>query len=360
MAKSLAVIFALLFSVKGNAAVVVEHSGAIYGDAEYNSNLLYLDSDAESVNIFSLIPEYKITASDDRNVWSGLIGLVVERSSDTVISNDREDPFATVEWLRELESGSFGLTAEYRKQSTRLTQFRETGLVSEDSTSVSRSIEAKWNMALSARFELDLGAAYEKTKISGSAQFEDNDVREISARLGYKLNEIVKPFVSVVATDYRAVDRIKFQNFFGGAVIELSPTFIIETGAGIVHVSTTGDNDSAGFFRLIYEGERNTVDLALSRDAQTTDINNVIISEDLDLNYTYELTEKSRSGIKLGLSQTSTDQETKEIYGFYERDFSESWVVRAYMGLNKLETDGGRSANNKTAGISFVYTSAKY
>ena len=64
-ATKLALVSALFFSSNAGAAVILEHGGTVEVGTDYHSNIQFLDDKTkESVYIYSIVPEYRISALD--------------------------------------------------------------------------------------------------------------------------------------------------------------------------------------------------------------------------------------------------------------------------------------------------------
>jgi len=276
------------------------------------------------------------------------------------VSRRREDPFATVGWKRQLEKGTVGIKTSYLKESTRDTQLAETGLVSEDGTSVTRDVVIDWTTALTEKFGLTTQAGYEDNTFSGSQALQAFDVRYIKGELDYKMSEKVTPFVRLAATDYRSVDRTEFQDLLAGATVTFSPKLKVKAGAGVTHISTTGENKEVGFLQAGYSLQRSKFQLGLAREVFPTATNLVELGDKLTAAYDYALSEKSRLGSELLVSQNDSGQENQEFIGFYERDFTQSWLMRLSLGVANIKSEDQASANNNSVGITFTYNSPKF
>lgn len=358
--KKILIGLAVIFSGSANSEVVIEHSGSVTAGTAYHSNIQFLPTNADSIQLYTVRPTYRIKALDGVNEWTGEVGVQFQRSSNKEISEDREDPFGTISWLRELERGTFGLTAQYVKQTTRLLQFTETGLVAQDGTAVTRSVTADWTTQLSDRFELISQAAYEKTNFANTDIFSANSVLFFSGELGYKMNEKFTPFVILDATDFKAFDRIKFQNFFVGGTYSTTPQFQIRAGAGLLHVSSSGQDEGVGFFEVSYEKQRSLFNLIVERTAFATDTSFVNISDNLIATYNYELSDRSAVGANVAFGQNLLNQETQSITSFYARELTPSWAMRLDASLANIKRGNSSSANNNSVGISFTYNSPKF
>ena len=155
--KKLAVIALLFFSIQAQALVVLQQASLSLG-TEYDSNPSLSSKNKQSVWRYLANPSYKISAVQDQDRWYMNGGLTIERSSDKRISSDREDPNIRVGWEREYERGKFGIVGSYDKTSSRVSEFKNSGLVSGDGNSTTKSIGINWSRLLSEKLSLTTGS----------------------------------------------------------------------------------------------------------------------------------------------------------------------------------------------------------
>lgn len=359
--KIIALTAGIQFSVNASSEVLLEHSGTIEAGTEYHSNFQFLQQDAESVNLYSLTPRYQLKALDGLNEWSAQLGILLQRSSNTNIQGRREDPFATVGWVRELENGQFGLSADYKKQSTRQTQLFDTGLVAEDGTNVTKAVVANWITSVTEKVDLIAEAGYSRNKFVSADQLNDFSTRNVNAEFRYLLSERVTPFIRVGASDFRGVARIEFQDYLAGASFLIRPEFEVKGGLGVTRFSTLGESEGVGFVQADYSQAKSVVSISLARAAFANGgINEIDIGDRMSANYDYELTETSGWGAAFQLGQNKSGQKTQEGRVFYNRSLSPTLSMDIFGGVTNINFVGGSSVNNNTAGISFTYSSLKY
>ena len=327
-----------------------------------------MEQNASSVWIYSAVPGYRITALDGKNTWYAGVALRVERSTNLDISDNREDPSGQIGWTRELEKGSAGVSASYIRTSTRNKQFRETGLLFEDGTDTTRAISANWKHLFSEQLDLALDGGYEKTTFGltqgggDSNVFTDSSTRFLNSTLTYKLSDTYRPYISLGINDFRALKQIKYQNYLAGVIVEATPKFTYDLSVGNTHFSSTGENEWVGGAKANYLGGRYTIDGGLYRSVIATDVGNTELIDLLNLNYSYDLSEKSRWGLGLNLSQVKSDNpnKTQQISAFYARDLSRSWLMNLYLEMRNIKNQGEDSVHGNSAGITFTYNTPKF
>lgn len=364
--KTIAFIVALIAAGNASAAIILEHSARVQLSEDYHSNIQFLDDRVkESTYLTTIVPEYRFTALDDKNKWFGNIGINLVDSSNEDIMRNRQDPFGRVGWERNLENGLFSLTTDYTRESTRFSQFGETGVLRQDGTSVFRTIEAKWEHNISEKWKLLTAAGYDKTKFSGVSLLSDFSTRNLSAELMYALNEYVSPYSRITAYDYRASGlndntRIKYQDYLIGAAVEVNPQFKFNVNTGMVNFDTSADSEWVGELKAEYVGNRYEIIGRLARSVFPTGLNLIQLGDELRADYTYMQSERSRWGLGLALTQNDTGLDTQELRGFYDRDLSRDWLVRLALTARNLKIEDVESSNDTSLGIFFTYTTPNF
>jgi hypothetical protein len=365
---------ALMCAGNASAAIILENSARVQVGTTYHSNIQLLpDSLKESTYLTTVVPEYRLSALDEKNKWFGNIGINLVNSSNKDIMRNREDPFAKVGWERILESGLFTLDADYQRQSTRFSQFDQTGFVALDGTSAIRTINASWQYDISQTWALVTDASYIETRFSGDVLFlNDFSTRNLGAELRYTLNEKVSPYVRAAAHDYRASGqgdnglptntRIKYQDYLVGAAVEINPQFKFNANTGIVNFDSSADNEWIGELKADYTGNRYEVAGSLSRAVIPLGLNQIVIGDALVVNYSYLQSEVSTWGLSLGLNQNDLGIETQEVSAFYGRDLSRDWQMRLALASRNLRFEGSGigSLSDNTLGIFFTYSTPQF
>lgn len=361
-----AMVGASFFSSNANAAIVLEHGGTVAVSTVYHSNLQFADDkEKESVYLYSIVPEYKLTALDGNNKWFGTIGVNLERSSNDRVAGRREDPFANIGWEHAFEHSKLVLQADYAKESTRTTQFDQTSALTEDGTSVTKTIGAAWTFALTEKWDFIASADYEKNAFSGISELSDFDIRSAGGKLKYKYNEKIMPYAGVVVSQYRAngltSNNINYQTYLAGSEIALGPKFKIDAYAGMALFNSSHSRDEGiGGVTLEYANNRHVLTTSLERSVFPTGLNDIEVGDQFSANYSYDLSERSAWGLAMGLSQNNSNLDTQELTATYDFDLTTSWLMHLEAGTRNSKSSGQASVDDTTVGIFFTYTSPKF
>lgn len=343
-----------------NADFLVQHSAQLGADVEYNSNLQFLNQGAESTYIYRLLPTYKLAAVDDTNEIFGTLGFNFQKSSNSTISNDREDPTVQLGWLHQLESGELDFNAAYVKQSSRITQFTQTGVVAADGTSVNKDFSLSWLHNLTNRLSLEVLGTYTDSTFDG-VFLGDFSERGVQTELKYQYSQKYSPYIRLRAADFRNLSRTKYQTALVGSEVTLSSNSAVNGALGVTHFSTDGDNQGVGFLEYEYSGFRSTVTLAISRTAFPTGLDFVEIGDVLDLSYGYDLTEKSKLEAIVGATQNKRQEIKTQTLGFaYVRELTPQLGMRVNMSFQNIKGDTVDSVHNDVLGITLTYNTQNF
>ncbi|MDP2248790.1 MAG: hypothetical protein Q8J65_11700, partial [Nitrosomonadales bacterium] len=172
-------------------AATLNHDVSLPLLAEYDSNPFLTSSDEEeSIWRYTARPGYKLSIIEDRDLWFIDASVLVQRSSNRDILDDREDPKLVLGWKRDFERSTFDIDATYEESATRLVELTGSGLVGNDITQRGKSIGANWVGSLSDRWTLGLNADYLEVDYdqndSGFANYTNAVVGSI---LSYSVNE---------------------------------------------------------------------------------------------------------------------------------------------------------------------------
>lgn len=271
---------------------------------EHDSNPLLLTTNEKAVTRTIIAPDYTLLGNFDQDQWTFGLGINVERSSDTDVVSNREDPRLSFGWQRETEKGGYGLTARYIESSTLSTEVQETGVTdSTDGTQKLSNIGGNWRSAVTERStlvnEIDLThVEYDTTTLT--------NYDELTNRLSwlYQWNERVELFTRFDATRYEPKDDT---NTFGssnsytgvaGVNFQISERFTGSVYGGMNEVSNSNSGPTGqGGANLRYTGERVESSVEASRSTIANGENGLVESDELRGNWSYLLDETSRVGV---------------------------------------------------------------
>lgn len=347
-------------------ALIVLQQVSASVDTQYDTNPR-LSQNKQSIWRYVATPSYSVAAVDDKNRWYTNANLRVQRTSDQDLIANREDPSLDVGWKRELEKGSFSLLAHYDKRSSLLTEFERTGLVDIDGSAVNRSLSANWSRLLTDRVSLSVGAQYTKSTYDGSG-FVDSVTKNINSTLSYSWTETISPFVQLSFTDFKPEGGIqgagiqgnKSKNLLVGSQFSISPNWTFSPSVGVNKVSPIGSGWVSNN-RLSYVGERSSFQGALSRVVSPTGLGVFQKSDQLNLSYTYAISDNSNWGADYNIvkSKAVLNFESVQYSAWYSYNITALWQMRLLFQArnqknNILDVDG------KILGFTFTYNTLEF
>ena len=356
-------VFGLAFNATQADAYIFEQKISVLTGVEYDSNPAFTPSNEQSVWRYTALPSYTASLVEDRNRWFTTVSLSLQRSSDSAISESRQDPNLIVGWEHEYERGLFNITADYNKTSSRLNEFISNGVVDKDGSATTKSISASWSRLLTDRLNLSLGGQYLQVNYAGSG-LSNYKTKSISSSLTYELNEKVSPFVQVGASQLNSeannAESKVSQSFLVGTKALLRPNLNMATSLGLNHRQGSG-NGLVANLTMTYLAEKYNAQGSLSRNVTASGIGEFQKTDNLSLRYAYELSDKDKVGSDFAWSRNGSTggNNTMQIGGWYSKEISELWQLRFNLNLKQLKNDG-QSANSSIIGISFNYNTLDF
>lgn len=346
--------------------MILEQKLSISTGVEYDSNPAFTSSKPQSVWRFTALPTYTASLVEDRNRWFTTAGLSLQRSTDSALSESRQDPSLLVGWEHEYERGSFNVIANYSKTSSRLNEFTSNGVVDQDGSATSKSISASFARLLTDRLNLSAAGQYLQINYQGSG-LSNYNTTSLSSSLTYELNEKVSPFVQIGVSKLNSEAGNRQSNnqsnnqsnlsesLLIGTKAELRPNLNMSASLGINHQQESG-NGLVTNLTMTYLAEKYNVQGSLSRNVSASGLGEFQKTNNLNLRYAYELSDKARVGSDFSWSNNSSvgGNSTLQIGGWYSKEITESLQLRLNLNLKQLSS-GSQSANSNIVGISINY-----
>ncbi|MEY2839500.1 MAG: hypothetical protein RJB60_1799, partial [Pseudomonadota bacterium] len=137
--------FALLALVSlwaSQLALAADQSVTLQTGVEHDTNPALRASGATpSITRYRLTPQYQKQWGSELDAYTLSARVLFERSSDTAVSQNRQDPSLDASWQRQTSRGSFRLQGSLTSASARSAALADTGQVVQDGTRISRSIK---------------------------------------------------------------------------------------------------------------------------------------------------------------------------------------------------------------------------
>jgi hypothetical protein len=346
------------------SAVTWQHSVTLPLSLEYETNPRLSEDNRQSVRRTILQPDYSLTGTQGTEQWFARAKLNIERSSDTSISADREDPLIDLGWVHEYETGQFGLTAHFDKRSTRLSEFEDTGLLVEDNTRRTRSLAVEWRNALSDRYSLAVNADITKVTFDeATADLNEYRNEAISAQLGYSLDEQTESFARLSLSRFdpdTASSETDFRSLAIGITRSLNNRFSISGSAGIN--DTSGASNESGWQAMLdmeYLTERTRSQFSLSRTRSPSGAGVINEANQVTAGWTYGLSEWADIGVDVNWRENldANPGQTILLRANYNRQISRHWDFRlSAQHRNRDDEIINASSNSLTASLIYKLT----
>lgn len=349
----------LILALSGGS-LWAQHAISVPMEVEYNSNPT-LTPDGESVTRYRVSPQYTLTreSGSTRSVFT--FGGVVERSSNTQISDHRADPNIGYELEITAPTSVLTLNATLDEASSRTTEFEETGLVTEDSTVRTGLAGARWVKQLTDQTFLELAGAYARVRYE-TPLLTGYEQASAESSLGWQPAEGDRYTVMLSTarlnpdTGARHSSR---QGLMLGHERRLSPSFRAEVGVGTVKTSGTRvGSDTVGMLLLAYEGERLTSDIEWVREISPSgSLGGYTLSQGLRWGLSYPLSEATTLTSSISRARSlELDGGDGQIFALGMRtELSPFWSMTFRVERARASFASGVTARGNAVGIGLVY-----
>ena len=330
----------LLMGLSVNLFAVTVQALSIPMSVGYESNPRYFTSPNEqSINRLSLTPRYSIRSEQGPNEWFSNASFNFVRSSDQSVSQDRDDPSLNFGWKHDYETGEFGVTGLLNDQSTRVSEFNDSGIVSGDNTRKTRTLSVSWQNSLTERTSLDLSGSVSNVKFEGLSRAGlMNYQNELSnAKLSYSFNDQVETFTRLSYSNYKPEGNTNPNSETKSIDLGLTwvasekLNFSLSAGANEIKRGTTAANKSSqASFSTRYTSQRANTSLSLSKSllpsstGSVSEINQVVIS------WGYSLSPRDNIALDYSWRQNLAlnKLETTQLSVNYTRELNLTWDFR--------------------------------
>lgn len=344
-----------------------QHSFVANIGSDYDSNPTMLSGSHSSVMRYRLAPQYSARHLGDVDEFTFSLGMLFERSSDSKLSLDRNDPNIRLGWRRLLESGEFSINASANKASARTTELSENGLVAADTTQTNKLLGARWQYGLTDRVAVVLTGDYRNvTNDKGNSGYNtltDYTTMATGVTTSYSLDDNDEVYVSLTASHYEPESTtISSSNTYGGVLgykQKLSESFDWSLQAGPVRITgTNGGSSWQGNGQLNYTGERVSAGLDIGRNVLASSVTGGFANSDqVRSRFSYQIDEKTKAGMDLSWIKNNTVvSSTTQVYGvFVSKELSPYWsLMLRYQDKQVDRAQGAASAN--IIGLTLTYS----
>ena len=331
--------------------------------AEYDSNPNMTPYNPESISRYLLEPSYRLRTTKGREELDLGFALQVARSSNTALSQNREDPSLFFGWRHPRETGEFGVTARYDEASTRTIEIDNLGLFLIENTRVNRAVSGNWSEALTERttFAGDVGyqeVTYKKGT-NNAGNFVDFSSRSSGLMLSYAWSERHTTFFKLAYADYEP----KYSNSTShlttasaGWVWKVSDTLQGTLVAGKSKRSNA-EMSTQGGLTLRYTGQQSGVEFRVDRQISPSGLGGFVTVDQASASWSYTLSERSKAGVDLGWHKNKSyfNSVTRTSGVWVNYDFNSGWGAQTYYRYRVSDGGQGVAASSNIVGASLVY-----
>lgn len=306
-------------------------------------------------------PGYSLTGRVGENDLKAGLGVLLVRSTNTALDPDRDNPNAFLEWLRQSDTGEFGISTRYAEVATRDSGIDATGRGRADSTRASRVLSGAWSNRFSARSTLSANGSYEGVSYKGG-NFVDYSMRSGGLRFSYAVDEITTSFCRVSGVRYVPANGGPYSDL-ADATLGLNwntatTDWTMQAGkAKVSGVKPIWEGSVASQFT----GERAELALIAGRTVLPSGLGGFVQADQARGSWRYALSEYEITGIDLerrkNLPITFLDNITRSTSSdiWVDHDFTSLWKMRIYYRLWINKINGSESVTSNILGLSFSY-----
>ena len=324
--------------IAANTSAVTQQSFTLPLTFEHESNPRFTVSDEQSINRVSLVPSYSLNINQGTEKWLVKAGIHLEQSSDKNISEDRNDPSLELGWEHSYETGQFEVTTLLNNQSTRVTEFTDSGQISEDNTRKTQTILINWLNNLNDRASLTFNGdatnvSFDGLNTTGLINYSNESV---NVSFNYTLMEQLESFVQLSLSRYKPEDTNSFNSETKGINLGLSwnvnEKLNIAASAGTNETKSESsaqsiNNNWQAMLNVDYATLKTNSRLSISRNLSPSSTGSINETNQIAVGWTYNLSERDNFALDANWRQNLTlnRTETISLLANYTRQISLSW-----------------------------------
>lgn len=319
-----------------------------------------------SANLVRLNPQYTLEMASGASRTQLSLGALIERSSNTALSADRNLPSLGVLWEGRGPTSIIGLRASLTEASTRETEFADFGRVALDSTQRTGTIGATWTKELTTDTSLELDAFHARVTYDTARA---RDYQETGGSVRYRWQTNPNSRYSLTASTARqrqesiAGDPSNRATRHGVVLdyeTDLSESLTLGANVGGMRAGSTDPRTYAvGGFRLARAGERLTYtlewDVDVNADATARGYTRVS-TFGLSLGYSITAQTSLTAGASLARSMNGDRGEGTVLYTQIRTELSPFWAATAGLEHRRARMTGFPFAQGHSVTLGLVYT----
>lgn len=334
-------------------ADVFQQSVSVQTGLEHDTNPALRSGGTESVNRLRVVPQYNALWRGETSEIDAGLGVRFERSSNSQLSQDRQDPNLSLKWRRMTELGSFGLNSRYEQASVRTSELEENGIVIPvDRTRTTKALGANWSRLFGELTTLGVNTEYRQITHNATL-LTDYDNFSLSGSVTRALTERLDTYlqgsysrVEPKSKGPVAAPVSTSKNIVLGAKYLLREGFEGGLQAGIVQTdATSSETGWIGNARLNSTGERLNYNFDIGRNVAPSGVVGGFTKSDMmKAGASYAIGDRTTLNIDINRTKTigQVGQTTTMTYGLgLDRELTEFFRLGARV--QQREIDRGTS-----------------
>lgn len=336
----------------------ISQSVDLYSALIYDTNPR-LAQDSQSVWISRFIPRYKIQHNTDQDEQYLDMALTVQRSTDSEVSVDRNDPKITLGFNHLFSRGSVSSSIGFVRRSTRLTEFDDTGLVLSDGSRDTRFFNLTGVYQFSSKSTVSGGYSFSDTRFSGNSQLRDYTSSSLNSNFNHQFNDQLTGLLGISLTEIsRTTGKAYLLNPTIGFSLMPLQSLVLDVTVGRSRVYLQGLPANDGYTYNIsstYTADKNILNASLLRSVRPNGLG-FQESDKAQIKWSHKLNDFSDFYLAYGLNKNNTlnQVETSNASIGYNKKINNEW------GLNFYVKNRQRSATNIDASSNVVGLVVKY
>lgn len=339
-----------------------QHSYRLATEVERIENPLLSGVNPGGVTVLRAAGDYAYEMQRDRIRSRFNAGLVLERSSDTVLLANRNYPSLGYTFGYTWPTASLELRANVAESATRNTQFEDLRRVTIDASERTSVLGGTWNKELTERTDLTLDVANNRVTYD-TPLLESYRELEVTSRFSWEVSDrtvyYFEPGYGRLNPDGLSGDS-RLTRWVGGMRGELSPEWSLVAFAGQARVrGVRTSTDLLGGVQLGYTGSRLTGGLEWTRDVQPVgSASGYVKTDTLGARAGYQLAE----GMRL-VASTSRSRWGGPTGGVglisrlaLEKELAERWSTTFAVEDRRFRDSAGVSGRGWAVRAGLVYT----
>lgn len=343
------------------------YSLAVPVDLEHDSNPLLSSTHSVPVSRARATPEFRARYQLDRDEFEINGAVVLERSTNSQVSADRNDPRMRAGWRHTLSVASYGLYAAFEERAYRSVDADIRAPREVDGTRRLASVGGDWSYTIGPKTTLSASGREERVTFD-TPQAADYHLSAANVQFAAGVDERAEWYASADASSYRPTatpglpgsteDSASF-GVLAGYRRALAETWDMDLAAGVVRFTgPSADTSWQGIAKLLYSATRLQARLeAGRRPGVSTGTSSLSLTSVASVALRYALDELSGLGVEATASRFHAEEVSRATYliASYDRRLAPFWTLTA-RAQYRARSDQAGSAHANVVSLTLTYS----